>query len=81
MTFINYLNDYRLNYAKKMLKARRLKIIDVAEISGFGDATYFNRIFKQKTGMTPTEYLDRLQVIWIIIFLKPLNFNFYIDRL
>lgn len=58
-TFVNYLNDFRLLYAKKLLEARQLKIVSVAEASGFGDVSYFNRIFKQKTGMTPTEYLEK----------------------
>lgn len=57
-TFINYLNDYRLHYAKKLLETKRMKVVSVAEVSGFGDVSYFNRFFKQKTGITPTEYME-----------------------
>jgi len=57
-TFINYLNDYRLQYAKRLLETKRMKVVAVAEVSGFGDVSYFNRYFKQKTGVTPTEYME-----------------------
>ena len=61
-TFVNYLTDYRIKYAKRLLKERRLKIVSIAEITGFDDVSYFNRTFKRKTGMTPTEYWDSLHV-------------------
>ena len=35
-----------------------MKVVSVAEVSGFGDVSYFNRFFKQKTGITPTEYME-----------------------
>ena len=57
-TFINYLNDYRLQYAKRLLETKRMKVVAVAEVSGFRDVSYFNRYFKQKTGVTPTEYME-----------------------
>ena len=55
-----YINDYitetRLQMAKKLLINSNQTIIFVANKVGFNSVTYFNKIFKQFTGFTPTEY-------------------------
>lgn len=60
-SFVSYLNDFRLAYAKNLLNSKEYKISMIAEMCGFRDISYFNRLFKQKTKMTPTEYIRNLQ--------------------
>ena len=58
---LEYLNDMRINNAKKLLVINRTptyRINEVAQFSGFYDVGYFTRMFKKKTGMTPTEYRE-----------------------
>lgn len=60
-SFISYLNNFRLGYAKNLLNSNEYKISTVAEMCGFQDISYFNRMFKQKNEMTPTEYIQNIQ--------------------
>lgn len=52
-----YLNKQRISTAKRQLERGDL-IINVAGRVGFNNVTYFNRLFKQSVGLTPTEYRD-----------------------
>lgn len=51
--FIDYLNDYRLTMAERLLRSSDESILDIAEQSGFDSLSYFNRIFKRKYGEAP----------------------------
>lgn len=55
-TINSYITDRRLDAAKQMLKSSNLPVYIIAEKAGFGCSTYFNRVFKEKTGMTPASY-------------------------
>ena len=46
----------RIDKAKHLLSNRDLRIVDVAEQSGFTNIYHFNRYFKRECGMTPGEY-------------------------
>ncbi|MCR5556941.1 MAG: response regulator [Butyrivibrio sp.] len=56
MNFIAYLNEYRMDIAKKLLADPMINIKDISIEAGYRDANYFTRLFKRKTGMTPSEY-------------------------
>ena len=56
MTPNTYLVNLRLDYAKKLLKANYFSISTIAEMCGFSDIYYFSKVFKNKIGVTPTEY-------------------------
>ena len=51
--FIDYLNDYRLTMAERLLRSSDESVLDIAEQSGFDNLSYFNRIFKRKYGESP----------------------------
>lgn len=51
-----YLIEVRINKAKQLLTDGFLKINAVASQCGFTNQYHFPRIFKEKTGFTPTEY-------------------------
>ena len=54
--YINYLTDMRLRRARELLKNPRTPIKEISADVGFNDQNYFSRIFKNKFGMTPTEF-------------------------
>ena len=59
-TFSQYVNIYRINYAKHVLRQRPdKKIADVYIESGFANEMSFYRTFKSVTGMTPKEWLNQ----------------------
>lgn len=56
-TYNEYLISLKLAQAKKLLKTRPdLLIADISEQTGFSDQFYFSRVFKNITGLTPTEF-------------------------
>ncbi|RCX17531.1 two-component system response regulator YesN [Anaerobacterium chartisolvens] len=58
MNFYNYLNDFRIEKAKSLLKNTYYKNYEISEMIGFENSSYFNQLFKKVTGMTPCEYRD-----------------------
>lgn len=59
-TFTAYLMDYRINMAKSLLADALINIKDIGLRVGFHDSTYFTRVFKRVTGMTPSEYRNEI---------------------
>jgi len=60
--FFEFINDYRVKEAKEILSdplKSHYKILRVAFESGFNNKTSFNKSFKEKTGLTPSEYRSR----------------------
>ena len=58
-TWVNlsaYVTDLRLEQARKLLSDMRYSISEVSFMSGYSDAKYFAKLFKKKTGSTPSEY-------------------------
>lgn len=51
-----YVTKVRMEAAKELLKSPDLKILDVAEMVGFENATYFSTVFKKHAGMHPQKY-------------------------
>ncbi len=56
MTFHEYVQNYRLSKAMKMLRETNDPIIDIALRAGFGSIKSFNRIFKDILGSSPRIY-------------------------
>ncbi len=55
-TAIDNLHHYMIDKAKDMLLASDATVATVAYNLGFKYPQYFARLFKKKTGITPTEY-------------------------
>lgn len=51
-----FVMDYRVEQAKKMLADRERPLIEIALACGFADQPHFNRVFKRLTGQTPREF-------------------------
>ncbi len=57
MGFSEYLNDYRLRQAQKMLVENSdLKISAISEKCGFNSQHYFSQMFRKMTGQSPRDY-------------------------
>lgn len=56
MNFNQYLNDARLRYACYRLENTRDSITNICMDSGFESQRIFNRVFKERYKMPPSEY-------------------------
>lgn len=56
--FFQYVNEYRIEYAKILLKdsSSKLSILGIAYEAGFNSKTSFNTTFKKFTDQTPSEF-------------------------
>lgn len=57
-TFVTYLNDMRIDSAKKYLIETKQPIYWIARQVGYADEHYFRRIFKERTGENPKMYRE-----------------------
>ena len=55
-----YLMRVRLDRGAELLKSTRMRISQIAAVTGFGSSEYFVRSFGKRFGMTPKEYRDSL---------------------
>lgn len=55
-TFIQFLNEYRIAHACKLISEESTSIADVAFECGFQNLSNFNRAFKKVTGKSPSDY-------------------------
>jgi len=58
-TLNQYLTDYRIEKAKKLLQDPRYKITDISEKVGYTDGNYFGKTFKRTIGLSPSEYREQ----------------------
>ncbi|MFK7764578.1 MAG: AraC family transcriptional regulator [Roseobacter sp.] len=56
MNFSHYVRKIRVGYACSLLQETDLKVVDVANDSGFRNLSLFNRQFKTEIGKTPQQY-------------------------
>lgn len=57
----NYLLDYRIRQACILLRDTDLSVRVIAHSVSYADPLYFSRIFRQKMGMSPSEYREHIQ--------------------
>ena len=55
---IQYLMRYRILQSCKLLQDTEKKIGEIANLSGFNNISYFNRVFLNTIGCTPKEYRE-----------------------
>ena len=59
--FARYLSDYRMEMAKRLLRAGTLRVGEVAEQVGYQNSQYFSITFRKTTGMTPSQYAEETE--------------------
>lgn len=60
-TFVTYLNDLRIEAAKKYLTETRQPIYWIAKQVGYADERYFRRIFRERMGDNPKQFRENNQ--------------------
>lgn len=56
-----WIDIVRIQRAKRLLSSTDLPVIDVAASIGVEDQSYFSRLFKKETGMTPSAFRKKMQ--------------------
>jgi AraC-like DNA-binding protein len=62
MNFYDYINSFRVQKAKELLKSPKYKdqtILSLAFEAGFNSKTTFNTVFKKATGLTPSQFAKK----------------------
>ena len=62
MSFKKYLLQRRMERAKKLLQSGTDSIGSICEQTGIGNPSYFSHLFKEYTGMLPSEYKKEFDV-------------------
>lgn len=53
-----YINQVRVEKSKLYLLDNNVALVDVAALCGFEDQSYFTKVFKKETGLSPKKYRD-----------------------
>ena len=61
ITLRQYIISYRLKDAKKLLETTKKSIAEIAEETGFTDASYFTKTFRTSFGITPKEWRNKFK--------------------
>ena len=56
ISYMDDLIDARISMAKQLLQTTDLQVTEIAEICGYHNDVHFMRQFKNKTGLSPSEY-------------------------
>lgn len=56
ISLTDYINQFRINRAKELLRGTDIYIYAISEMVGYHDATYFSSMFKKLVGVSPSEY-------------------------
>ena len=61
ITMRQYIINYRLKAAMRMLELTKKSIAEIAEETGFTDASYFTKTFRATYGVTPKEWRNQFK--------------------
>lgn len=56
VTVTDEITECRIDRARELLSTTSLSVTDIADEVGYKDAKYFMRVFRRRTGLTPTQY-------------------------
>lgn len=57
-TFVFYVNKIRINASKSLLSDTSLPLTEISSMVGFEDQSYFTKVFKKITGVTPGRFRE-----------------------
>ena len=60
-SFSELVCKFRLDHACELLQNTNLNMSEIAEIVGFSDSHYFNKVFKKRFGIAPSQYRKGMQ--------------------
>lgn len=59
MSIHEYITTTRMNLARELLSNTRLRVYEIASSCGYENTTYFIKVFKSQTGLTPQEFKQK----------------------
>ena len=62
-TLIEYLQNLRIEEAKRLLEAGQMPVDDISIKVSYEDPSFFRRLFKRLTGLTPSQYRRMFQPV------------------
>lgn len=57
--FNTYLNQVRINKSKNLLMNSKFSLVEIAGMVGYEDQSYFTKVFKKMTGLSPGKYREK----------------------
>lgn len=62
-TLIEHLHNLRVEHAKRVLESAGIPVEEISVAAGYEDASFFRRLFKRSTGLTPGQYRRMFQPV------------------
>jgi len=62
-SLIEYIQNLRVEEAKRLLESSQMPVDDISVEVSYEDASFFRRLFKRRTGLSPSEYRRMFQPI------------------
>ncbi|WP_199140652.1 AraC family transcriptional regulator [Pedobacter sp. ASV12] len=62
-TFTQFVNEYRIVHACKLLAEKHMSIANISYDSGFNNFSHFNKLFKEFTGKSASQYRNELKAV------------------
>lgn len=59
VNLVSFLNKVRIDKSKLLLANSKLSLIDIANLIGFDDQSYFTKVFKSIVGVSPGKYREK----------------------
>ena len=63
-TLIDYVQNVRVEEAKRLLESGQQPVDDISVAVGYEDPSFFRRLFKRRTGLTPSQYRRMFQPVF-----------------
>ena len=61
VSYTRYLRDLRIKRAIFLMEQGLVSVKNIAALSGFGDALYFSRVFSANEGVSPSDYIAKIE--------------------
>ena len=62
LSIMKYYNMKKIEYAKRLLREGCYNITQISNMLSFDNPQYFSRVFKRISGITPTEFINSLDI-------------------
>ena len=63
-TLIEYLQNLRVEEAKRLLESGQMPVDEISVEAGYEDPSFFRRLFKRRTGLTASQYRRMFQPVF-----------------
>lgn len=60
MGFSQFINEQKIKKSKDLLEKTNLRLLEIADLCGFEDQSYFTKVFGKRVGMSPREYRNTI---------------------